>query len=334
MTWALWLLVLVGGTGMIVRGAETFAEHLGRAAARLGVGAFALALLLAGAEPEELATVVVSSLRDSPGIGFGDIIGANVAVCLVALGVGAALMTLQVSMRILTYALCAVPVSIISVVLIWDGELSRPEGALLIALYAAYVGAVWLYERAPPSLGEVDELKEAEEELEEVHGHGRGRVGVDLVLVFAGLAALAVGSSILVEAVRQITNVEATQTKLGLTVVGFATAFELVVLVWSAVRRGATEVALAGVDWLLRLQPDHEPGSGRSGQTAAYLRRGEPAPAGCPHAGKLPRRYPARIAATPYRASCRPGSSGGLPGVRPGSEPLATLLPHPSLWFP
>ena len=34
------------------------AEHLADASARLGVSSFALALLLAGAEPEELATAV------------------------------------------------------------------------------------------------------------------------------------------------------------------------------------------------------------------------------------------------------------------------------------
>ena len=51
----------------------------------------------------------------------------------------------------------------------------------------------------------------------------------------------------LVEGVRQITGIEETQTKLGLTVVGFATAFELVVLAWSASRRGITEAVVAGV---------------------------------------------------------------------------------------
>lgn len=66
-------------------------------------------------------------------------------------------------------------------------------------------------------------------------------------MVIAGLAAMAVGSVMLVEAVRQITNVEETQTRLGLTLVGFATSFELVMLVWSAARRRATDVALAGV---------------------------------------------------------------------------------------
>jgi hypothetical protein len=41
---------------------------------------------------------------------------------------------------------------------------------------------------------------------------------------------MAGGSVLLVEAVRQITDIEETQTQLGLTLVGFATAFELVCL--------------------------------------------------------------------------------------------------------
>src|SRR5690242_6716376 len=121
---------------MIVWGAEAFAENLGRAATRLGVGAFALALLLAGAEPEELATVVAASLRHTPGIAFGDIIGSNIAMCLVALGLGAAIAPLAFSKRVFTYALASLPVSVLSVVLVWDGGLSRIEGGLLVALYA------------------------------------------------------------------------------------------------------------------------------------------------------------------------------------------------------
>src|SRR5213595_2802261 len=47
--------VVAVGVAAIVWGAEAFAEHLSVAAVRLGVSAFALAVLLAGAEPEELA---------------------------------------------------------------------------------------------------------------------------------------------------------------------------------------------------------------------------------------------------------------------------------------
>lgn len=245
--WIIWIPLLVAGVAAIVWGAEQFAEHLSTAAARLGVGAFALALLLAGAEPEELATVVVASLRHAPGIAFGDIIGSNVTMCLVAVGLGATLAPLHFSGRVLRYALVAVPISALSLALAWDGNLSRIEGAALVALYVAYVGVIWLLERAPPALGEVDELFEAEEEAGAHPGAGRGRVGIELVLVVLGVAAMAGGGTALVEAIRRITNIEDTQTRLGLTVVGFATGFELVVLVWSTSRRNATDVALAGV---------------------------------------------------------------------------------------
>ncbi|MCB0975660.1 MAG: sodium:calcium antiporter, partial [Actinobacteria bacterium] len=76
MTDALWIASLIGGTVLIVLGAELFAEHLAGASARLGLSAFALAVLLAGAEPEELGTVVTASARGVDGVAFGDIIGA------------------------------------------------------------------------------------------------------------------------------------------------------------------------------------------------------------------------------------------------------------------
>ena len=72
---------LLVGVALIVWGAERFAEHLAAASARLGVTTFALALLLAGAEPEELAT----GSRPVPGtcraVAFGDVVGANAAIC-------------------------------------------------------------------------------------------------------------------------------------------------------------------------------------------------------------------------------------------------------------
>ena len=80
----LWIAAILLGVGLIVWGAEPFAEHLGAAAVRLRVSSFALALLLAGAELEELATAVTASLRDTPAIAFGDVIGANIAIYLVA----------------------------------------------------------------------------------------------------------------------------------------------------------------------------------------------------------------------------------------------------------
>jgi cation:H+ antiporter len=248
------LVALLASVAAIVWGAETFAEHLTDASARLGVSTFALALLLAGAEPEELATSVTAALRGVPAIAYGDVIGTNVAMCTVALGLAALIAPLPFGPRVRRYALLALPVGVVAVVLVWDGHLGRPEGALLVGLYAAYVALIWMAERHPPALGEVSELDDHDDEPQPTASTGaavptraRSRVGRDLLLVVAGLAAMASGATVLVEAVRRLSGIEETQTKLGLTVVGFATAFELVVLAVSAARRGMTETVLASV---------------------------------------------------------------------------------------
>jgi cation:H+ antiporter len=243
----LWLFVFVVGVFAIVWGAETFAENLGAAAVRLQVSTFALALLLAGAEPEELVTSVAASLRGSPGIALGDVIGANIAICLVALGVGALVAPLPFRTQVRNYALFGLPVAAIATLFVWDGTVSRSEGAVLIGLYILYVATIWFLEKRPPALGEVKELEEAAEALRMNPNAPQNRFGKELLLVGFGVMAMAIGASLLVEAVQRISNVEATQTTLGLTLVGFATAFELVVLAWSAARRGASETVVAGV---------------------------------------------------------------------------------------
>jgi cation:H+ antiporter len=249
------LVALLASVAAIVWGAETFAEHLTDASARLGVSTFALALLLAGAEPEELATSVTAALRGVPAIAYGDVIGTNVAMCTVALGLAALIAPLPFGPRVRRYALLALPVGVVATVLVWDGYLGRPEGALLVGLYTAYVALIWIAERHPPALGEVSELDDHEDEPQAAAGsvgaalptRARSRVGRDLLLVLAGLAAMASGATVLVEAVRRLSGIEETQTKLGLTVVGFATAFELVILAVAAARRGMTETVLASV---------------------------------------------------------------------------------------
>lgn len=238
-----WVLLAAAGTALIVWGAETFAEHLAAASVRLGVSAFALALLLAGAEPEELATAVTASLRGAPALAFGDVIGANIAACLVAVGVGALVAPLPFGPRVRRYAAAGLPLGVLAAAVAWDGSVSRAGGALLIAAYVAFVAVIWILERTPPTIGETEELVEARER----GTASGGRVGRELVLVVAGLAAMAGGAIALVEGLRRLSGVEETQTKLGIVVVGLATAFELVVLAWASARRGVTEAVVAAV---------------------------------------------------------------------------------------
>lgn len=233
----------VVGVGAIVWGAEAFAENLARAATRLGVSTFALALLLAGAEPEELATATAATVRGAPAIAFGDVVGANVTVCLVALGVGALLAPLPFTGRVFRYGALAAPLGVIAVAFAWDGRLGRVEGLLLVSGYVAYVAAIWVAERRPPSLGEVGEIDEAKD----APPIENSRVGKELLVVLCGLAAMVIGATLLVDGVRDVVESEANQTRVSLTIVGFATGFELVILAWSAARRGISDAVVAGV---------------------------------------------------------------------------------------
>ncbi len=239
MTFVGWSILMAVGTAAIVWGAELFADHLAAASARLGLSTFALALLLAGAEPEELATVITASALGVDGVAFGDVIGANAAIATVALGVGAIVTTMPFGPRIRRYGYGGLAAAALAGMIIWDGRVGRAEGTVLVAGYVLFVGSIWVAERQPPALGETAELHEARD-------HG-GPMGRELALVLTGLVALTAGSVALVEGVRRISGVEETQTRLGLVVVGFATAFELVVLAWSAGRRGITDAVVAGV---------------------------------------------------------------------------------------
>jgi cation:H+ antiporter len=244
MTTVAWLALATLGVAAIVWGAETFAEHLSVAATRLGVSAFALAILLAGAEPEELATAVTASLRDAPAIALGDVIGANVAICLVALGVGAVVAPLPFDGRVRRYAAAGIPAGVLAAAVAWDAEVTRLEGLVLVGCYVVFVATIWIIEREPPTLGETGELEEARSETASVP---RRRIGRELILVVGGVTAMAGGATALVEGVRRLSDVESTQARLGVVIVGFATAFELVVLAWSAARRGITAAVVAGV---------------------------------------------------------------------------------------
>jgi cation:H+ antiporter len=155
--------------------------------------------------------------------------------------VGALVAPLPFGPRVRRYALLALPLGVVAAILAWNGHVGRIQGAVLVVLYVAYVAAIWLRERRPPVLGEVAELGETESVTP------ARRVGRELALVLAGVATLAIGSIVLVEAIRSISGVESTQTNLSLTLVGFATTLELVVLAWSTARRGVTEAVVAAV---------------------------------------------------------------------------------------
>lgn len=243
------ILLVVVGAALLTAGAEAFAENMSAAAARLGVSVLALGLLLAGAEPEEAITAMVAAGQGHPALAAGDVIGANLVVLTLTLGLAALLGRLPVSRRVMQYAVAAALAGVLALALMLNGVLSRPEGLLLVFVYAAGVTWVWRRERRPPVIGE---LAEHDEEAGR-RGHdvpargGEAATGRAVFLVILGLVAMVFGGYLAVRGAEGLVEVfGATDSVIGLTVLGLATSAEMVALVWAARRRGLSEIVLAG----------------------------------------------------------------------------------------
>lgn len=147
----------------------------------------------------------------------------------------------------LRYGLLALPAGILCAALAWTGHVGRPAGGVLVAAYLGYVAIIWKLEGRPPAIGEAGELEEAREKAAQRPDGAPRRAGIDLAIVLVAVAAMAGGGWALVTGLERLTRASSAQTTLSLTLVGFATAFELVVLAISAGRRGKSDILVGAI---------------------------------------------------------------------------------------
>ncbi len=109
-----------------------------------------MGVALAGAEPEEVTTAAIASLRDRPGLAAGDAIGASMTVLTLILGLAAVTLGVRLDRDLSVYALLAALAALLAAASLLDGTVTRPEGLVLMAGYAAFIVVVWRRERAQP----------------------------------------------------------------------------------------------------------------------------------------------------------------------------------------
>ncbi|MEP7090075.1 MAG: hypothetical protein ABI776_08190 [Nocardioidaceae bacterium] len=239
------VVLLVLGAGLLTAGAEGFAENVTGASRRLGVSVLALGVLLAGAEPEEAVTAMLASGQGHPALAAGDAVGANQVILTLTLGLAAVLTRLPVGRAALQYAVAATVVGAVSWLFLLNGVLGRLEGLVLVLLYAAGVVWVWRREKAPPLIGELAEL-EAVQGGSQGDGDGRS-TGRALLVLLLGVLGMGAGGALAVRGAEDLVDVlDLGESVVGLTVLALATSAEMVALIWSARRRGLSELVVAG----------------------------------------------------------------------------------------
>ena len=99
-----------------------------------------LTIVAVGTSVPELATSIVAAREGEPDIAVGNVVGSNIFNALLVVGVAAAIGTLSVeSFLLVDMAIMLVICVLIIPLLRSDQVLSRREGAMMLAGYAAYI---------------------------------------------------------------------------------------------------------------------------------------------------------------------------------------------------
>lgn len=99
--------LIIVGTVFLIQGADWFLDGTGDLARVLGGSALVLGVILAGIEPEEMLTAAIASARGAPALAVGNVIGTNVTIVTVALGLSALITLIAIDRKVRRQALIA-----------------------------------------------------------------------------------------------------------------------------------------------------------------------------------------------------------------------------------
>lgn len=230
----------LAGLGLILVAAERLVEAAVGTALALRLAPFTVAVVFIGFDPENLFVGAAAANHDSPGIALGSVLGAAMVAIALAFGLTAAITPVRISRP--AWQLLALPAAgvLLFTALALDGTLTRLDGAVLVAAYAAAVARLLRLGHRGIT---IEPAGEAAEALERPPPRGRA-----VALLGASLVLLVVGSELLVEAARGLIDAAGwSETAAGMSVVALAVSAEELARELPAARRGHAELTVGNV---------------------------------------------------------------------------------------
>jgi cation:H+ antiporter len=222
------LALLVGGVALVVAGAELFFDGILGAAARLGVSAFALTVLVSGFEFENLAAGIAAAVAGLDDAAAGTFLGGTTFLALAVTGFGAFAGPLEArlpSAVLVWTATAPAPLLLVSL----DGEISRRDGGLLLIWFVLAMAGLWRSGR-DLLVADIDRKRRV------------------LLRVVGGLAILTVAGELLAEGIqRAVAHLGISEALLGNTAVAAGVEAEEIGRVAVPARRGRGDIGLGNV---------------------------------------------------------------------------------------
>ena len=235
------LVLLTAGAELLIRGASRLA-----AAAKISPLVIGLTVVAYGTSTPELVVSLQAGLRGQPDIALGNVIGSNIFNVLFILGVSALIVPLVVSQQLVRWDVpLMIGLSVLMLVLSFDGRLGRLDGALLVGGLVAYTTWAIIQSRREQAAIRV----EYEQEFGSPQGRATAsRLALDVLFVAGGLAVLVIGSGWFTDAAVEIARaLDLSELVIGLTIVAAGTSLPEVATSIIAALRGERDIAVGNV---------------------------------------------------------------------------------------
>lgn len=222
------LCLLFFGGEYLVKGASAVARRFSLSPMLIG-----LTIVGFGTSTPELLVSVQAALEDKPGIAIGNILGSNIANILLILGISALIAPLIIPFsRLRNDLFIMVGVSAGLWAVLMDGNMSRAEGVIMLALLGAYIWfSIW-----------------AGQGHEDEDDSPLPAQWLSWTMIVGGLAVLMVGARFLVDsAVVIATDFGISEAVIGLTIVAVGTSLPEMATSIIAAIRGQREIAVGNI---------------------------------------------------------------------------------------
>lgn len=226
-------LLLIVGFVLLVKGADFFVSGASSVAKALKVPSVIIGLTIVamGTSAPETAVSITASLGGNNGISLGNIIGSNIFNLLMVIGISAVIIPFNSDKEILKRdMLWNIAITVLLLVLIFDGSLSRFDGVILLAGIAAYLTVV---------------VRSALKNRVEDNSDEKVSVPKSVVFILGGLAAIVFGGDLVVDNASLIAkSLGMSDTLVGLTIVAIGTSLPELVTSIVAAKKGDSGLAL------------------------------------------------------------------------------------------
>ena len=234
------IVLLVVGFVLLIKGADFFVEGASGFARKFGISELIIGLTIVamGTSAPEAAVSITGAISGNADISIGNVLGSNILNIFLILGIAAVIVPIAVANSTVKKEMpFLILVTMIFILLGFDGGISRIDAGILLVLFVAYL--IYLYRSAVSGQAENPEDEAPKKELS---------IWQMALFIVGGAVMIVLGSNFAVDGAKALAAMFGMSERLiGLTVIAIGTSLPELVTSVTAARKGNADIAIGNV---------------------------------------------------------------------------------------